>query len=53
MESDSTHIRVLFEAEITVSLDEVDEANGDQAQAVQNLIGQTGAVVIGVITGHG
>lgn len=40
---------ITFEGEIDVSVEELNEAGGDFAQAVQNRIGSTGAVVTEVL----
>lgn len=39
---------LVFDADITLTREEIDEAGGDLAQAIQNQIGQTGARVIEV-----
>lgn len=44
--SDDPYVRVVFEAEIPLDRDDLDAGMGSMAQAIQNVIGHTGAVVI-------
>lgn len=43
---------ISFEGSITLPLEELDAALGDAAQAVQNAIGHTGALVVSAETDH-
>lgn len=44
--SRSESIEVVFDAQLKLTREEIEEAGGDLAQAVQNQIGHTGAQVI-------
>lgn len=39
---------IFFEATINISEDELEEAEGSLAQAVQNVVGASGAIVLGI-----